>query len=174
MRFNIPKKTFDPHPIGRHTGVVANIQDEGIQESSYDGQTKSQHKISIRIDSDSAFMEGGEPFSIIQWFSLSSSPKSNLRKFREAVLDRGLTREEETDFDPAELIGKRISYRVDHKEKQDGGTRAVIREGSVEPTEGKVGEAYASSTEPTPVSVADNGADGGSLTQTPTEDDLAF
>ena len=175
MGFTIPRTTFDPHPTGRHTGTIVNVQDEGIHESTWDGKAKSQHKISIRIDSDSAFMEDGDPFCILQWFTLSSSSKSNLRKFREAVLDRGLTRDEEEDFDfEAELVGKRISYRVDHREKQDGGTRAVIRDGSVEPAEGKAGIAHASAAEPELVSVADDDSNSSSSAETPTEKQLPF
>jgi hypothetical protein len=105
-------------------------------------------------------MDSGEPFSIIQWFSLSSSPKSNLRKIREAVLDRSLTRTEEENFvSETELIGKRISYRVEHKEKQDGGLRAVIREGSVEP--------FSDGSD-------SNGSQGAGESETPTDDDLPF
>ena len=170
MLLNIPKKTFDPHPIGRHTGVIANVQDEGMQESPWG----EQHKISVRIDSDSAYEENGDPHSVVSWYSLSSASKSNLRKFREAVLDRILTPEEENCFDPEnELVGKRISYRVDHREKQDGGTRAVIREGSVEPAGGKAAQPP-SAAEPELVSVAGDGSNGGSPTQTPTEGDLPF
>jgi len=154
--FTITRKTFDPHPTGRHTGTIANIQDEGVQESPWG----EQHKISIRIDSDTAITDSGEPFSIIQWFSLSSSPMSHLRKFREAVLERSLSRTEEENFVPeTELIGKRISYRVEHKEKQDGGIRAVIREGSVEP----ISEDSDS-----------NGSQGAKESETPTDDDLPF
>jgi hypothetical protein len=154
--YTIPRKTFDPHPTGRHTGTITNIQDEGVQESPWG----EQHKISIRIDSDTAIMDSGEPFSIIQWFSLSSSPKSNLRKIREAVLDRSLTRTEEENFvSETELIGKRISYRVEHKEKQDGGLRAVIREGSVEP--------FSDGSD-------SNGSQGAGESETPTDDDLPF
>jgi len=176
MIFKIPQHSSDPHPTGRHTGTIVNVQDEGVHESTWDGKTQSQHKISIRIDSDSAFMESGEPFFIIQWFTLSGSPRSNLRKFREAVLDRPLTREEETNFDPeSELIRKRISYRVDHKERQDGSLRPVIREGSVEPAdeESRPDDEDETGTlkdgeEPVPVS------GGNPNGKAPTEDDLPF
>ena len=148
----IISSAFDPHPTGRHTGTIVSVQDEGMKENTWEGKTTTQQKLSVRIDSITASMENGEPFSVITWHTVSSSPKSNLRKFREAVLDRGLTREEETNFDPdVELIGKKISYRIDHKEKQDGGLRAIIREGSVEPVvEGRTGENSAPAPVPPP------------------------
>ena len=150
-------------------GTIVNVQDEGMQETPWG----AKHKISVRIDSNSAFMENEEPFRILEWFTLSSSPKSNLRKFREAVLDRSLTKDEETEFDPeAELVGRRISYRVDHKEKQDGGLRAVIRDGSVEPVDG-TGEAKEVGTSQNMAdSETDVDRDGDG--QTPTADHLPF
>lgn len=161
MSINIPRKTFDPHPVGRHTGTIVAVEDLGLQESEYG----VHHRVTVRVESDSVFQDDGTLFSILQWLTLSSSPKSNLRKFREAVLDRSLTREEEAGFDPeTELIGKRISYRVDHREKQDGGLRAVIREGSVEPM--------------APERIACNGDEadpaGTDATGTTTEDSLPF
>lgn len=171
MTFSIPKKNFPLHPTGRHTGTIANVQDEGMQESPWG----EKHKISVRIDGDSTFADNGEPFSILSWFTLSSSTKSNLRKFREAVLDRGLTTDEETDFDAEmELVGKRISYRVDHQGKQDGGTRAVIRDGSVEPVAGRTAQVNGSSAESELVGVTVDEGDGDLSTQKPTEDDLPF
>lgn len=162
MAFTIERKAFDPHPTGRHTGTIVKVQDEGMRENTWEGQITTQHKLSIRIDSDSALMENGDPFSIIAWFTVSSSPMGNLRKFREAVLDRTLTREEETTFDPdVELIGRKISYRIDHKEKMDGSLRAVIREGSVEPVHGAGRD-----------SNNDEGASG--RERPPTSSDLAF
>lgn len=132
--FKIEQPSYEPHPVGRHTGQITEVRDQGIHENTWDGRTWEVHKVSIHVVSDSAFRDDGTPFQVSTWFTLSSSPKSNLRKFREAVLDRSLTRQEELEFDhESELIGKKISYRIDHKARADGTMRAVIRDGSVEP-----------------------------------------
>ena len=162
--FTIPQNTFEPHPMGRHTGIIVDIQDEGMQDT----QWGRKHKISIRIDSDKALTSSGDPASMVVWYTLSSAPKSNLRKFREAVLDRLLTREEEINFDAqAELVGRRISYRIDHQDKQDGTMRAVIRDGSVEPAKEESGsEGNATS----PAHPSDPGSGDDSSSKTLSED----
>lgn len=130
MPYDMPKTIFEPHPAGRHTGCVTQVKDEGMQDTPW-GQKR---KISIWITSDSAIMNDGEGCIVVSWFTLSSSEKSNLTKFRQQVLDRRLGDDELAFFDEnVELMNKRIHYRIDHVEKQDGGIRAVIREGSIDP-----------------------------------------
>ena len=160
----IPQNTFEPHPMGRHTGIIVDVQDEGMQDS----QWGRKRKISIRIDSEEALTPSGDPASIVVWYTLSSAPKSNLRKLREAVLDRRLTREEEVNFDAeTELVGRRISSRIDHQDKQDGTMRAVIRDGSVEPAKDESGsEGNAAS----PAHPWDPGSGDDSSSKTPSED----
>ena len=130
MAYAIPKTDFAPHPEGRHTGIITHHEDKGMQQTPWG----EKHKIAIYIESETATMDDGRAFLIVQWFTLSSDIRAGLRKFREAVLDRKLTDQEAEVFDAdAELINVRIRYRVDHTERDDGSTRANIREGSVEP-----------------------------------------
>lgn len=131
MSFQIPKSNFDPHPTGRHQGKILEVRDKGMVAT----QWGEKHKVAVVIESQTAMMDDGRPFLIFKSMTLSSDKKSALRAFREAVLDRPLTADEMTDFSPnRELIGRAISYRVDHSEPgPDGSVFANIRDGSVEP-----------------------------------------
>ena len=133
MPYDMPATTsFTPHPEGRYTGQITDIKDEGIQDTPWG----EKRKISVWITSD-RLMDDGQPFLLVEWFTLSSSEKANLTAFRAAVLDRPLTEAEILHFDEqVELMNKRISFRVDHATKADGSIRANIRPGSVEPAEG--------------------------------------
>ena len=132
MAYTIPKTDFEPHPAGRHLGRIIQHEDKGLQDTPWG----TKHKVAIYVESETAFMEDGQPFLLVQWFTLSSNERSSLRKFREAVLDRPLNDEEIACFDAdAELLWKRIRFRVDHVTNDAGKVRAVIREGSVEPVD---------------------------------------
>lgn len=133
MPYDMPATTsFTPHPEGRYTGQITDIKDEGKHKIKDEGK----RKISVWITSD-RLMDAGQPFLLVEWFTLSSSEQAKLTAFRAAVLDRPLTEAEVAFFDErAELMSKRISFRVDHKIKADGTPRANIRPGSVEPAEG--------------------------------------
>ena len=68
MKFEPPERRgdFTPHPAGNHTGTITEIKDYGMMESLYKdrmGNTKEVHRIGIVLTSDTATMDGGEPFS---------------------------------------------------------------------------------------------------------------
>ena len=122
---NLPKSEYVPHPVGRYTGCIVNVEDKGKQETPFG----LKHKLAIRIDCDSQMMANGEPYSVTKWYTVSSHPKSNLTKLREMVLGRKLTGDEISTMETTdELIDKRIVYLVVHNEGRDGGTFAVINE----------------------------------------------
>jgi hypothetical protein len=130
MAYTIPKTDFQPHPAGRHVGRIIQHEDKGLQDTPWG----TKHKVAIYVESETAFMEDGAPFLLVQWFTLSSNERASLRKFREAVLDRPLNDDEIACFDAdAELLWRRIRFRVDHTTNDAGKVRAVIHEGSVEP-----------------------------------------
>ena len=132
MPFTLPQRTFQPHPEGRHTGRITEIVDEGEQEDLYHpGQLR--HMVSVRIESDTATFDDGQPAIFRYWCKLAGGPRANLTKFREAVLDRTLTQQEQNTFNEQDLIGKAITYRIKHQAKQDGTIRAALLVDSVEP-----------------------------------------
>jgi hypothetical protein len=134
--YDIPKSIYPPHPAGRHTGVIHHVEDKGLVLNKK--FNKEEHKIAVFIKTEGIVRDDGEPWFVQQWFTLSNSPKANLRKFREAVLDRPLSAEElAAPFDDAEIVGRRITYRIDHSEPNEvGQVYGNIRDGSVEPASG--------------------------------------
>ena len=130
-RLHIDKPSYVPHPPGRHQGRVIEVRDLGIVASSFG----DKHKVCVIVESSTALREDGSPAQVQKRMTLSSHPKAPLRLFREAVLDRPLTEEEQEDFDgDRELVDLQISYRIDHTEPDaDGRVFGRIRDGSVEP-----------------------------------------
>lgn len=131
--YNIPQAVYPPHPAGRHTGTIVRVEDKGMVLNKM--FNKEEHKIAVFVETDGIARDDGQPWLIQKWFTLSNNPKANLRKFREAVLDRPLSAEElAAPFDDAEIVGRRITYRIDHSEPNEAGqVYGNIREGSVEP-----------------------------------------
>ena len=124
------KQTEYPlHPAGKFTGTISRINTRFV-----DTEWGEKEKIIFEVETD----VDGERHSVSEFFTLSFGQKCvpNLRKFREAVLDHPLSAAElNPNYDTDELLGKRITFRVDHVTKNDK-TYANIREGSVEPAGG--------------------------------------
>lgn len=113
----IPKREWDHHPPGQHEGFFYDVEE--IRE--FDTQFGMKEKIPFKIESTTAFREDEQPYIISMWATNSSAPNANLRKWRERVLDRELTKEELETFDThAEFVPIRIGYIVAHKPKADG------------------------------------------------------
>ncbi|GEM_PF-3072111 len=120
----MPRSEFIPHPEGQHEGVIVAFEDLGQKETAFG----LKHKVSVKIESSTAFMDDGQPFAVWQWYTLSAHPKSELRKLREALAGRKLTDVEAYEgFDPdKELIGKRVGFVVVHNEGREGGSFANL------------------------------------------------
>lgn len=104
---------FTPHPAGQHQGFIAEIDDKGMVDTQYG----EKHKLSIKIESTTAMMEGGDGtkgYGIWQWATVSGHERSALTTFRKQVLGRDLTPEERQKFDADDYIGKRVGYVVVH------------------------------------------------------------
>ena len=145
-RLHIDKPNYAPHPPGRHQGRIIEVRDLGVVESAFG----AKHKVCIIVESSTARHEDGSPAQVQKRMTLSSHPKAPLRLFREAVLDRSLTEEEQEDFDgDRELIDRQISYRIDHTEPDaEGRVFGNIRDGSIEPVASGTSTANAAPARP--------------------------
>ena len=120
---SIPQAEFIPHPEGRHEGIIAGVDDKGI----VDTQFGKKPKIVVTIESLTAFMSNGQPFTINKWFTVSSHPKSALREFRETMAGRKLTPEEIDSLNPQiEFIERRVGFTCIHNTGSEGGIFANI------------------------------------------------
>ena len=122
IKFQLPTSDFTPHPDGTHEGKVIGVEDKGERETSFG----LKHKVASVIESETASMDDGRPFTASLWVTLSGSTKSKLYKVRTALLGRDLTPEERTSFEETELIGKRVGYQVVHREGREGGVFANV------------------------------------------------
>lgn len=123
MKFDIPKTEFDPHPAGQHTGRIVEVQDRGLQDTSY-GQ---KYKLVIVVESDTAYQGDGAPFALWVWVTLSAGRKATLTRLREKLLGRPLTEDERLHFDAdGEMVSRRINYFVEHNYGDAGQTYANL------------------------------------------------
>ena len=114
---SIPKREWDHHPAGQHEGFFYDVE----EEREFDTPWGLKKKIPFKIESTSSFREDGQPYIISMWATVSNAPSANLKKWRERVLDRELTKEETESFDThKEFVPVRIGYIVAHKPKTDG------------------------------------------------------
>ena len=108
---------YIPHPEGQHKGHIKETENKGQVETKFGAKPK----LVLKIENSDALTDDGTPFGVHLWLTISSHPESNLRKLRETLLGRKLTREEIRTLIPeAELVGRHIGYSVVHREAQDG------------------------------------------------------
>lgn len=116
-------KDFKKVPPGCHFAICNMVVDLGIQESTFKGESKSQHKVYIRwevpdervkYEKDGREVEG--PCSIGAMYTLSLSEKANLRKVLENWRGKPFTKEELRGFDVTTVAGKCCQVMVQHSE----------------------------------------------------------
>ena len=106
-------KDFKKVPPGCHFAICNMVVDLGVQETSFKGQAKQQHKVYIRwevpdervtYEKDGKEIEG--PCSIGATYTLSLSEKAKLRALLENWRGKLFTREELNGFDITTIAGK--------------------------------------------------------------------
>lgn len=126
-------KDFKKVPPGCHFAICNMVVDLGVQETTYKGQAKQQHKVYIRWEvpdervtyvKDDHEIEG--PCSIGATYTLSLSEKSKLRPLLENWRGKLFTGEELKGFDITTIAGKCCQVQVQHSTGSDGKTYANI------------------------------------------------
>ena len=121
--YTLPATEFDPHPEGEHVGEIVDVIDQGLKESKFG----AKEKFSIIVESETATMDDGRPFSLWIWTTKSGSAKSKLTELRQKLLRRTLTPDERRSFDPAmEMVGRKVRYMVAHTLGDNGQTYANL------------------------------------------------
>ena len=124
---------------GNQIGRCVNIIDLGTQHWEYQGKPASGHKVRITWELSKAVngldvapnnkigelpvfdpSKGHQPFVVSEEYTVSTSPKSNLRPVLEGWLGRGLTKDEEKDFDLDSLLDKTCLVNIIHETSADG------------------------------------------------------
>lgn len=126
-------KDFDPVPEGSHLAVCDMFVDLGMQDSNYQGQQKTQHKIylrwqipSLRLKYTKDDVEHEGPMAIGGKFTLSLHEKAALRKILQSWRGRAFTPEELKKFDVTTILGAPCLITVTHAPKDGGGVYANV------------------------------------------------
>ena len=127
-------KDFKKVPPGCHFAICNMVVDLGIQETSYKGESKQQHKVYIRWevpderitwqDKEGKEIEG--PCSIGSTYTLSLSEKAKLRSLLQDWRGKLFTKEELRGFDITTIAGKPCQVMVQHSTGSDGKTYANV------------------------------------------------
>lgn len=127
----LPQNTggdFTPPPPGTHLAICYRVIDLGTQQVEWKGQHKEQRKIMLSWELPDEHMEDGQPFSVHQRYTFSSSEKAVLRAHLEAW--RGVPFKD-SDFGPGgfdirNILGKPCLLTIVHEHK-NGKTYANIK-----------------------------------------------
>jgi hypothetical protein len=108
--------TFEMPPSGPIAARCSRLIDLGTQESTYEGERKTQRKILLSWEL-SELRTDGTPFVISRRFGLSLHEKSALRAFLQAWRGRPFTAEELDLFDLRKLMGAPCLLNIMHTER---------------------------------------------------------
>lgn len=123
---------FAPPPAGAHPAICYRVIDLGTQTGSYKGAPKRQHKILLSWELPTELIEegekAGEPFTVHQRYTFSSSEKSRLRQDLESWRGKAF---QDSDFGPGgfdikNVLGVPCLLGIIHETK-DGNTYANVR-----------------------------------------------
>lgn len=127
-------KDFKKVPPGCHFAICNMVVDLGIQEVTFKGDTKQQHKVYLRWEvpdervtwTDKEGNEKEGPCSIGATYTLSLSEKSKLRPLLENWRGKLFTAQELRGFDITTIAGKCCQVMVQHETGADGKTYAKV------------------------------------------------
>lgn len=119
------EKQFTPAPAGTHQAVAVDVVDLGLVETTWDGKTKTQHKIAI-VWQIAERMANGKPFLVRERYTNSLDERAKLRAVLEAWRGRPFTDEELDGFDVETVIGANCILSIVHKQGSRGGTFANV------------------------------------------------
>src|SRR3954471_3093921 len=111
--------SFRPCPEGVTQGVLVDVIDLGKITSTYNGETKTAHKVNFVYQVDER-KDDGSRFLVFQRLTLSLHPKANLRKVVETLRSRKFTDEEaEAGFELNDLKGSNGLLTIIHNQVGD-------------------------------------------------------
>ena len=113
--------TYTPAPEGVHDAVCCDVADLGIVETTWQGETKSQHKVRL-VWQLAAKMEDGRPYSIGRRYGLTLHEKSSLAKDLKSWFGKAPP----DNLDLEKLIGQNCQLVIVHSER-DGTVYANVQ-----------------------------------------------
>ena len=105
--------TFKPCPTGLQQLVCCDVIDLGMVTSSYNGEAKTMHKVSLRWQS-AKLMSDGKPYLVQKRYTYSLHPKATLRKDLDGWRGKALTDAACETFDLEKLLGVNAYANITH------------------------------------------------------------
>lgn len=119
--------SFEMTPAGAQVARCYRVIDLGTQTTSWEGQTKKQHKVMVSWELlGDERMADGRPFAVSKRYTVSTHEKSNMRKDMEAWRGKPFSPAEEAQFNIGNVIGAYCLLNVTHKDAPDGNTYANV------------------------------------------------
>jgi len=132
MPIKAPKKDieFELAPPGNHVARLYQITNLGIIPTTYNGEEKRTARIRLsfelcdemkrfEVEENGQKKEVTKPFSVSKEYTLSMSPKSNMRPVVEGIVGK-MTDEAAYAFEIDSLIGRECLLNVVHQKSADG------------------------------------------------------
>lgn len=104
---------------GTHPAVCSMLVDLGLQQSTFNGEIKTQHKIYMRFDVPGERSDDDKPLSVGTTVTASLHKKGNLRGMLESWRGRAFTEAELQKFDISTVLGKPCMLNVLEEQKGD-------------------------------------------------------
>jgi hypothetical protein len=118
---------FAPCPAGTFLAVCYRVVDLGTQQTTYQGENKTAHKVMLSWELPEERMEDGRPFTISKRYTWSMHEKSTLRKHLEAWRGAAFSEKDfgPNGFDIKNVLGKACILSI-VQETKDGKTYSNI------------------------------------------------
>lgn len=112
--------TFAPVPTGVHTAVCIHIFDLGMQDYTFNSETKRRHEVWLQGELPDLEMDDGRPMTIGRKYNLSFNEKATLRKHLQQWRGRSFDEAEtKPGYDFSTRLGKGCTLVVSHNTKGD-------------------------------------------------------
>jgi hypothetical protein len=111
--------SFRPCPEGTSQAILVDVIDLGRITTTYNGETKTAHKINLVWQVDER-KDDGSRFLAFQRLTLSLHPKATLRKIAETLRGKKFTEEDAAEgFEVDDLKGSNALLTIVHNEVGD-------------------------------------------------------
>lgn len=121
---------YERVPTGMTLGICYGLVDIGLQESTYQGQTRIKPQVVILWETPGELMTDGRPFGISKVYTASMHENAGLRKDIESWRGKKLSESEAEEFDLIAVLGKPCLLNITEATK---GERTYTNVGSITP-----------------------------------------